>query len=105
LSGEGADELFWGYDTYRFEKVWRWFLWLREIFSRMSGFQNAVSSWEISNEVPAGLTRLGKLLSAKYDIGASRWTSVFADHTISKLIPLNIDNGQVLYLQEIEERI
>ncbi|MBN2118084.1 MAG: asparagine synthase (glutamine-hydrolyzing) [Anaerolineales bacterium] len=105
LSGEGADELFWGYDTYRFEKVWRWLLWLRGVLSRVSGFQHAVSDWETSSQVPAGLTRLGKLLSAKYDIGAARWTSVFADHTVGRLIPSGNDNGQISYLREIEQRV
>jgi len=105
LSGEGADELFWGYNTYRLERVWRWFSWVRSAFSRMQGFQRTVSAWEVSNQIPAGLTRFGKLLSAKYDIGASRWTSVFADHTIGSLIPSDNHKNQIAYLQEIEQRI
>jgi len=105
LSGEGADELFWGYDTYRLERVWRWFLWMRSVFSRVEGFQKTVSGWEISSQVPASLTRLGKVLSSRYDIGASRWTSVFADHTIDELIPVTRGNSAVSYLQEMEQRI
>lgn len=105
LSGEGADELFWGYDTYRLERVWRWFSWVRGAFSQMQGFQRTVSAWEVSNRIPAGLTRFGKLLSAKYDIGVSRWTSVFADHTIDSLIPSDNHKNQIAYLQEIEQRI
>lgn len=105
LSGEGADELFWGYDAYRLEKIWRWFSWMRGPFSRMPGFQKMVSAWEISNRFPAGLTRLGKLLSANYELGASRWTSVFADHTLKNLIASNSKNDQVTYLQEMEQRI
>jgi asparagine synthase (glutamine-hydrolysing) len=103
LSGEGADELFWGYDTYRYERIWRRFSWLRGIFSRSSRFQNIVSSWETSGQVPAGLTRLGKLLSVNYDIGAARWTSVFADHTLKSLMTSN--DTQLIRLQEIEQRI
>jgi asparagine synthase (glutamine-hydrolysing) len=105
LSGEGADELFWGYDTYRLERIWRWFSWMRGAFSQMPGFQKKVSAWETSNQLPAGLTRLGKLLSTEYDTGASRWTSVFADHTLKRLMPSGSDNGQVIYLEEIEQRI
>jgi asparagine synthase (glutamine-hydrolysing) len=86
LAGEGADELFWGYDTYRYEKVWRSFSWLRALFSKSSRFQNVVSTWETSVQSPAGLTRLGKLLSANFDLGASRWTSVFADHTVQRMV-------------------
>jgi asparagine synthase (glutamine-hydrolysing) len=105
LSGEGADELFWGYDTYRLERIWRWFSRMRGAFSHVRGFQKAVTAWETANHVPAGLTRVGKLLSAQYDTGASRWTSVFADHTLKSLIPSGSDNGQVVYLKEIEQRI
>lgn len=105
LSGEGADELFWGYDTYRLERVWRWFSWMRTVFSRMQGFQRKVSAWEISNQVPAGLTRIGKLLSAKYDIGASNWTTIFSDHTIESLVFSNGHKNETRYLQEIEQRI
>ncbi len=105
LSGEGADELFWGYDTYRYERIWRLFSGLRYLFSKSSGFQNTVSVWESSSQMPAGLTRLGKLLSATYDIGASRWTSVFADHTVKALISFNDKNNQVIRLQEIEQSI
>jgi asparagine synthase (glutamine-hydrolysing) len=105
LSGEGADELFWGYDTYRLERIWRWFSWMKNFFSRNRKFQNVVSAWEFSNQVPARLTRLGKLLSSMYDTGASRWTSVFADHTLKSLIPEGSDDNQVVYLQEMEQRI
>jgi asparagine synthase (glutamine-hydrolysing) len=104
LSGEGADELFWGYDTYRLEKIWRWFLWMRPVLSRMPRFQEMVSTWETSNRIPAQLTRLGKLFSAYHDIGAARWTTVFADHTLSDLIHVEGDH-QAAYLQEIERRV
>ena len=46
---------------------------------------------------------MGKLLSATYDVGASRWTSVFADHTIKSLTSSN--GNQLIRLQEIEQRI
>lgn len=105
LSGEGADELFWGYDTYRYERTWRLFSSLRSLVSKSRGFQNVVSSWETSSQPPAVLTRLGKLLSANYEIGASRWTSVFADHTVERLIRSSSSDSQIERLQEIEQRI
>ena len=105
LSGEGADELFWGYNAYRYERIWHRLSWLRGIFSKIPGFQGVVSAWEGSTQIPAGLTRLGKLLSANYDIGASRWTSVFADHTLKNLIPSSHNLNQVVRLQEMEQRI
>ena len=105
LSGEGADELFWGYDSYRLERVWRLFSSLRSAFLRMPGFQELISAWEVSDQVPAGITRLGKLLSADYDIGAARWTTVFADHTVKDLVHSNGHDQSAVYLQEIEHRI
>jgi asparagine synthase (glutamine-hydrolysing) len=44
-------------------------------------------------------------LSVQHDIGAARWTSVFADHTLERLIPSSGRDGRVLYLQEMEQRI
>jgi len=105
LSGEGADELFWGYDTYRLERLWRWFSWLKKSFTRIPGFQQLVSDWDVSNKIPAGLTRLGKIFSARYDIGAARWTSVFAEQSIRNLIPVTGNSDKDVYLQEIEQRI
>jgi asparagine synthase (glutamine-hydrolysing) len=105
LSGEGADELFWGYDTYRYERMWRWFSWARQPLSQLPVLQRLVSAWEVSSQVPAGLTRLGKLFSANYDLGAARWTSVFADHSIPSLIPVNGHPEIAVYLREIEEHI
>ncbi len=105
LSGEGADELFWGYDTYRLEKIWRWFSWTRNAISGMPGFQKLISALEVSGQLPAGLTRLGKLLSADHDIGAARWTTVFADHTLTDLFSANGDSRLAVYLQEMERRI
>jgi len=103
LSGEGADELFWGYDTYRFEKNWQRLAWLRDIFSRNKGFQDWITHAEIGNQLPAGVVRVGKLLSAQYDLGAARWTSVFADHTVQGHLLPNQEAGRFIYLQEMEQ--
>ena len=105
LSGEGADELFWGYDTYRLERIWHPFSSLRSAFSRIPGFQELIGAWEVSGQVPAGITRLGKVLSAYYDIGAARWTTVFADHTVKDLVPANDYRQSAIYLQEMEQSI
>jgi asparagine synthase (glutamine-hydrolysing) len=105
LSGEGADELFWGYDTYRYEKIWQTVSWLRRGFSRSARFQNWVSGWETAAEMPASVTRLGKLLAARHELGASRWTSVFADHTLPQLLASNGESRRIRYLEEMEDRL
>ncbi|MGB8981536.1 MAG: asparagine synthase (glutamine-hydrolyzing) [Anaerolineales bacterium] len=101
LSGEGADELFWGYDTYRYERVWRQLAWLRPLAAQWPGFRKLVSKWEGSPHVHPAFTRLAKLLSASYDLGPSRWTSVFADHTIDRLMP-SVSSASAIYLEEME---
>ena len=78
---------------------------MRSAFSRLPGFQELISGWETSDEAPAEMVRLGKLMSTKYDIGAARWTTVFADHTVDDLILSNGDYHSMIYLQEIERRI
>lgn len=105
LSGEGADELFWGYDTYRLERSARWFLWLNGLLSRNAGFRGSVSRWEVSNSVSPVLTRLGKVLSARYDVGAARWTSVFGDNTVDQLIATNEHERENHHLQAMEKRL
>ena len=105
LSGEGADELFWGYDTYRLEWLWPWFAWSKNAFGRSPGFQQASTNWDLSNRVPVTLTRLGKVLSARYELGAARWTSVFAEQSIKRLIPADESHDPIAYLGEIEYRI
>lgn len=105
LSGEGADELFWGYDTYRLERTARLFLWLNGVLSRSAGFRNRVSRWEVSDSASPVLTRLGKVLSARYDVGAARWTSVFGDNTVDQLIATNGHARENHHLQDIETRL
>jgi asparagine synthase (glutamine-hydrolysing) len=105
LSGEGADELFWGYDTYHYERVWKNFAWLRQYFSQNHDFQGWVTDQEILHRLPAGMIRLAKLFSSQYDIGASRWTSVFGDHTAENLVSTNENLEKAVYLHEIEQQL
>ena len=86
ISGEGADELFWGYDHYRRQ------LWFDRLFGRLprlrpgrrlEGFLSAIES---SPRVPGSLSRLCKVLTAQNDAGCSRWTSVFGDAALGRLL-------------------
>jgi len=106
LSGEGADELFWGYDTYRYERLWRWMSWMRFSLIRFPGYKDIVADWESSANFSSGLTRAAKLFSAEYDLGPSRWTSVFADHTIANRLMPSLGSAQpIVYLREMEAKM
>lgn len=106
LSGEGADELFWGYDTYRYERLWRWMSWMRHSLNRFSGYTDMVADWESSAGFSSGLTRAAKLFSSAYDLGPARWTSVFADHTVASRLMLPLRAAQpIVYLREMEAKM
>ena len=100
LSGEGADELFWGYDFYRYEILWQYIKWIRALFSKLP-LQTIVSNLEITPNVPSWLIRLAKVFSTQYELGAARWTTVFADGFIGRLLGDSISNGCRSYLQEM----
>jgi asparagine synthase (glutamine-hydrolysing) len=105
LSGEGADELFWGYDTYRSERWWNWIAWLRPLLSRMLSLQGSVRDMEFSPWMPAGLTRFAKLLTETSELGASRWTSVFSSHAAKHLISVDVKQHNSDYLLEMEQSV
>lgn len=103
LSGEGADELFWGYDTYRYEKWWQWVAWKRVLLSRSKHLQNLVGELESMPHISGALTRVGKMLTASYDLGASRWTTVFSDASVRRLILSDATQPGSSYLAEMED--
>ncbi|HEY3310228.1 MAG TPA: asparagine synthase (glutamine-hydrolyzing) [Anaerolineales bacterium] len=104
LSGEGADELFWGYDTYRYEKLWLDVSWMHKLINPIPWLKYLASEMESNPQIPAGVTRAAKLLTARYDLGAARWTTVFSDHTIKSIMPKAGDTTSQ-YLQEMEAKV
>lgn len=86
LSGEGADELFWGYDYYRRQMR----------FDRLAPFVprlqpgkclgSLMAALESSPHVPGSLSRLCKVIAATNDTGCSRWTSVFGTAALARLL-------------------
>ncbi|HAV76438.1 MAG TPA: asparagine synthase (glutamine-hydrolyzing) [Anaerolineae bacterium] len=105
LSGEGADELFWGYDTYRYERWWHWLAWIRPLFRHSTVLKTLASTFESSPKIPAGMTRFFKLITDPYELGASRWTSVFSYNTLSRLFAHDLERSGSLYLAEMEEDV
>ncbi|MFP5213651.1 MAG: asparagine synthase (glutamine-hydrolyzing) [Acidobacteriota bacterium] len=87
LSGEGADELFWGYDHYRREML------LKRIcpFLGRSFLPAPIMGWlgriELDPRSPDMVARLCKVLQARHDRGVSRWTSIFGDSAAEALLP------------------
>lgn len=86
LSGEGADELFWGYEHYRRQ------LWFDRLFGCMPRMRpprrldSLLAAIESSPRAPGSLSRLCKVLAAGNDAGCSRWTSVFGNAALGDLL-------------------
>ncbi len=78
ISGEGADELFWGYTHYKREIL------LQKLFPSGFSFPFAQALRPVllrgeTAPAPGGLSRLCKLLGSERDIGVSRWTLIFGE--------------------------
>lgn len=75
LSGEGADELFHGYDHYEYEK---YFYLLGKIPFQLAGpMMELISSLGI-HKFDRVKNKLKSIESFKYDTGVSRWTSILS---------------------------
>ncbi len=86
LSGEGADELFWGYDYYR--RQFR-FDRLAEFVPRLqpgTWITALLAALESSPKVPGAFARLCKVIGDPQDTGCSRWTSVFGTPALGRLL-------------------
>lgn len=85
LSGEGADELFWGYPRYQREML----------FQRLSpllpprlfaGDASWLMPLENAPRPPGGLSRLAKVLAAPIRFGCARWATLFSEPALSRLL-------------------
>jgi asparagine synthase (glutamine-hydrolysing) len=85
LSGEGADELFWGYPHYRREKAWLGMPW-RPRWGRISWILGLAGQFESSARVPAALSRMAKVATTPDGFGSLRWVTVFGNNALSKLL-------------------
>jgi asparagine synthase (glutamine-hydrolysing) len=75
LSGEGADELFHGYDHYRYEK---YFYGLGKLpFKGANGLLEIISGLGV-HKFDRIRNKLRSIESFKYDTGVSRWTSILS---------------------------
>jgi asparagine synthase (glutamine-hydrolysing) len=87
LSGEGADELFWGYSYYRKELLWRHISRLLPPVSVRRKLYPLLAAIESSPQVRNSIGRFSKVLATKNDTGCALWTSVFGDAALEKLMP------------------
>ena len=87
LSGEGADELFWGYDYYRKQLLYDR---LAPFLPRLRPGQKLgglLAALESNPRVRGPVARLCKVLSSPCDTGCSRWTTVFGAAALGLLLP------------------
>jgi asparagine synthase (glutamine-hydrolysing) len=103
LSGEGADELFLGYDYYRQEMQFRKFNPLIISLLHQPIFGSCLHYWSNRSPLNRIASRLEKVLFSTYDLGASRWSSVFLDKSVNSIFSQtdNIENS-LFHLMEIE---
>lgn len=104
LSGEGADELFYGYDYYRLEHRWKYISWLQALID-----EETIPDWllalEAQGSLPSAFSRMAKVLTAEYDLGSARWTSVFSQASAKRLLNGNVNSSADSYLKEMEETL
>lgn len=105
LSGEGADELFWGYDYYRKQL---WFDYLAPVLPRLRNGQwlcGILSAIESSPHIPGPLSRLCKVVAATGDTGCSRWTSIFGTAALTRLLTCSSERQSETVLASTLERL
>jgi asparagine synthase (glutamine-hydrolysing) len=85
LSGEGADEMFWGYPHYQREKAWLGMPW-RPKLDRHSWIRSLSNQAESSARIPGFLNRMAKVVTTPDSFGALRWVTVFGDAALVKLL-------------------
>jgi len=83
LSGEGADELFHGYDHYRYEKYF--YLLGKLPFKGVNGLINIISALGV-RKFDRIKNKLRSIESFKYDTGVSRWTSILSPELSRKYL-------------------
>ncbi len=85
LSGEGADELFWGYPHYQRENISRKWNWIHGRIPQ-SKLQSILRWYDTTVSLPKSVTRLMKVFLQEEDIGVSRWTTVFSNPLIDEML-------------------
>ncbi len=89
MSGEGADELFWGYDHYRREKLYQALWWVWRYLHHLSPVFSKWCQIESDPQKPEVLSRLLKIFSSSEDLGCARWTTVYGEAALHRLMPDN----------------
>lgn len=105
LSGEGADELFLGYDFYRHELLCRRNERLINTIQRLLNNPKFFRDQGASLNVNAAISRISKIFFSPYDTGVSRWTTVFGDLSLERLLVEKTSRSSNLhsYLFEMQE--
>ena len=92
LSGEGADELFWGYPHYRREQSWLQLPW-RPRWDGIPWLRSVSGSLESSARIPGALNRMAKVAVTPDSFGVLRWVTVFGEGALSALLGGHASTG------------
>ena len=84
LSGEGADELFWGYPHYNREKYFHKLL-NPAIIDHFYTNRYLSARLESTPQIPAFVSRFSRIFASEHDLGSSRWTTVFGESSLHRL--------------------
>jgi len=94
LSGEGADELFWGYPRYQHEMIFQRLASL--LPSEMLKSSHPFLALLEDETLPGlGLSRLTKLVTTPSHFGCARWATIFGEAALSRLLaPFQPDGSE-----------
>jgi asparagine synthase (glutamine-hydrolysing) len=102
MSGEGADELFWGYPHYRRERIYRWVAPLARVLPLRLA-RGLLGLLESHARTPPLLSRLQKVLASSQGLGSSRWTTVFGGDALGHLMTMpRRESGHPRYVEQLE---
>ena len=102
LSGEGADELFWGYPHYIQEMDYRMLVRSQGLFASEIG-RRVFGGLENAPHLPSAISRATKVLTTSGALGVLRWVTVFGEPALDRLMGKTYSTSGPRYRSQIED--